>query len=205
MGPAAANMLDTKPMDDYLGQIDQILQGRKLSNASRIDILSELKSHLIDRAKELDSMDGAIRAMGDAQEIAAQFALLGQTKAASQSHSPATLLNAAWNLATLGARGFLLFLSGVIGYTFALAGLFVAVLKVLEPSEVGFWIGDGQLVWGIPATTEGLTELAGNWFIPISLWMAFVFGFGTTMYLRRRLRRAASQHHESATARSSAP
>lgn len=81
----------------------------------------------------------------------------------------------------------------------ALGAFVAAVMKVILPESVGFWVGDHGIVWGIPPHGAVARELAGNWFIPISVWFVILLAAGTTLLLRhqvqsflvmRKLRRA---------------
>ena len=83
-----------------------------------------------------------------------------------------------------GSEGLLTFLLGLLGYSAALAFTLTAILKVIFPSRVGFFVGPHMLIWGVPATPAHGVELAGQYFIPVSVAMAFVFASGTTLALR---------------------
>ena len=113
----------------------------------------------------------------------------------ARSFSPIRLLSAAWQLCRVLDRGFGLFVGAIVGYALSLGMLIVAALKVAFPARTGFWVGTHGIVWGVPPEGAVARELAGNWFIPISLWVAIFVGVATTFLVRagvRRLRFGAS-------------
>jgi hypothetical protein len=181
-------------MDDYLHRIEAQLRTRGINAAERSEMLAELKSHLIDRIAEfqaegsLDPLGQALIALGNPIEIASELAATANLRVASRSFFPARLLAAAWSMARKFGYGLRLFASGLVGYTLSLGGLLAAVMKIILPNKVGFWVGDFGVVWGIPPNTAFARELAGNWFIPISAWLAILLAVGTTLLLRHQVR-----------------
>lgn len=184
--------VNADPVSEYLNTVRAGL--KKLGDADREEILAEIRGHLLERAEEFSSRgfshpaEAAVAAMGDAAEVARQFAETTARQKVSRSIAPWTLLRAVGRIAATGAASFIMFLVGVVGYCCALAFGLVAIAKVLMPTKVGFWIGPHMLVWGMSQTTAGHRELAGEYFIPISLAIAFVFGSGTTLLLRTWMR-----------------
>ena len=89
-------------------------------------------------------------------------------------------------------KGLGVFLLGLFGYATALAFFVAALLKPLMPSAIGFWVGPHLFVWGMPEQTIGAHELAGQYFIPVSIALAFLFASGATLGLRWLTRPALS-------------
>jgi uncharacterized membrane protein len=177
----------------YLATVKAGMKG--LDENQRREILAEIRSHLTDRIDQLRQQgstrptEDALRAMGDANEIAAQFSEAAVVRASAHSNSPWTLLLAASRLASKGLRGALVFTAGLIGYITAIAFTTAAVAKLILPARVGFWVGPfAGVVWGYPADTSGAHELAGQSFAYISIALAFLFASGTTLLLKKVLR-----------------
>lgn len=183
---------------DYLREIEAQLEASGVRAAARNDILAEVKSHLADRVAELqaegssDPVGQAIAAFGSPVEIASEFAAMASIGTSARSFSPIRLLSAAWHICRVLGRGFGLFVAAIAGYTVSLGMLMAAALKVIFPARVGFWVGSHGMVWGIPPDGAVSRELAGNWFIPISLWVAMFAGVTTTLLVRARIQRFAA-------------
>jgi len=190
--------VEASSIDQYLRKMESRLRRQGLSATAMSEILAELKSHMIDRVAELqqagapEAVQQALQAMGDPDTIADEFAGLRKLRLASRSVLPGTLLAAAWRLTVVGGRSLLLFFCGLVGYTTSVAMLVTAVLKLVIPSRVGFWIGDSGVIWGIPPPDSNGLELAGDWFVPITVCFAIAVCAGTTMLLRKQLRSFAA-------------
>jgi hypothetical protein len=176
------------PSDEAIAAYLNRLKG--MSESQQQEILVEIRSHLAERVEQfagqgrLQPGEAAVAAMGDADELARQFARTVSEQKASRSFAPWVLLRAAGGIAFTGVKGLLTFLLGVVGYAGALGFTLTAILKLIIPSRVGFWVGPHMLIWGVPATRAHSFELAGQYFIPVSVAMAFVFASGTTLALR---------------------
>jgi hypothetical protein len=188
-------------VDDYLRRMEEELRTKGVNAAQRREILAELKSHLVDRIAEFqaegspDPVGQALAALGDPLEIASELAATANLRAASHSFFPTSLLSAAWSMARKFGRGLRLFLFGFVGYILSLGALITVVMKMVLPDRVGFWVGDFGFVWGIPPNTAAGRELAGNWFIPITAWLAILFAVGTTLLLRHQVRSFLRSHN----------
>ena len=172
----------------YLKQVAAGLKG--MSESQRQEILAEIRSHLAERAQQFAGQgfhqpeEAAIAAMGDADELATQFARTASVQEASRSFAPWVLLRAAAGIAFTGAKGLLTFLLGIVGYGTAFAFSASAVLKLIMPSRVGFWVGPHLFVWGETPAAPNQHELAGQYFAFVSVALAFLFASGTTLALR---------------------
>jgi HAAS domain-containing protein len=176
------------PVSAYIHRVAVGLKG--IDEAQKQEIVAEIRSHLAERVEQFASegsrtpAEAAVAAMGDATTLANQFMGEVRQKRASRSFAPWVLLRAAARVALTGVKGLLAFLVGVIGYSAALGFTLCAVMKPIMPSKVGFWVGSNFVVWGVPQSRSGGYELAGHYFIPLSLIFAFLFGSGTTLLLR---------------------
>jgi hypothetical protein len=180
-------------LDDHLHLIDERLRTNGVNAMQRSEMLAELKSHLIDRIAEFeaegspDPFGRAVEALGDPIEIVADFTAIANLRAASPSFFPVRLLTAAWTMTSKFGQGLRLFAFGLAGYALSVGTVFAAVMKLLLPEKVGFWVGENGVVWGIPPDGALAHELIGAWFIPISAWLAIFFAVGTTLLLRHQI------------------
>ena len=185
-------------IDDHLRPIGEHLQAANIDEGVRSDVLTELKSHLTERTMNLeaegspDPLAEALDALGDTSDIARQFAAVANAHAAARSFSPFRLLAAAWSLVQICGKGLHLVAVAVAGYALALGAVFAATMKSVNPGQVGFWIGESGIVWGIPADGKIAREVAGSWFIPLSAWLAVFAVVGTALLLRKQMQRFAA-------------
>jgi hypothetical protein len=179
------------PFGDYLHQIEAQLETSGVNAAAGTEILAELKSHLADRVIEfqaegsIDPVGQAIAALGSPSAIGSEFAAISRIRVSARSFSPIRLLSTVWNLCRALGRGFGLFVSALAGYALTIGAMAAAVLKVILPAKIGFWVGSNGMVWGLPPEGAVARELAGNWFIAISLWVAIFIGVSTTFLVAR--------------------
>lgn len=189
----SANPITTAdPVAAYLSRVSSKLKG--ISESQKEEIVAEIRSHLVERVQQFSAegspspAEAAVAAMGDADTLASQFLQEERRRQASRSFSPWVLLRAAAGVSFTGVKGLVAFLAGMIGYGVALGLVVVAILKPFMPSRVGFWIGPHLLAWGMPGSTAGAHEVAGPYFAPVSVVLAFLFGSGTTLLLRWLMR-----------------
>jgi hypothetical protein len=188
----SANPLTTgDPISAYLSRVSAGLRG--IDDSQKKEILAEIRSHLSERVQQFAAegsarpAETALAAMGNAETLASQFMREVRQNRASRSFAPWVLLRAATRLTLTGIKGLIAFLVGVVGYGTALAFTVAAIMKPIMPSRVGFWVSPHFLVWGMPPSSGG-HELAGQYFVPLSLIFAFLFGSGTTLLLRWLMR-----------------
>jgi len=179
---------DYSLIQQYLVKVSAGL--KQVDEFQKKEILAEIDSHLRERIEELRAggdphpVERAISGLGDAAALASQFVVEAQTKSGIQSYAPWTLVGKAARLARTGIKGLFIFLIGVFGYGFMIAGLVAAGMKPFVP-EMGLWVGRWGFVWGVkPAAAPG-HELLGRYFIAASIALSFVFGSATTLALRR--------------------
>jgi hypothetical protein len=188
----SVNSTPSDPIPEYLSRVFAGLKG--IEESQRQEIVAEIRSHLADRVQELigqgspHPVESALAAMGDAGELAAQFAQEVHRQESSRSYAPWVLLCAAARIAVTGVSGTMVFLVGLVGYATGFGFALVALLKPIMPARVGFWVGPHLFVWGMPGTTMHAHELAGQYFVPVSLVCAFVFASATTLVLQRLMR-----------------
>jgi uncharacterized membrane protein len=180
-------------IQDFLRRVANGL--RALDDPEKQDILAEIGSHLCDRVEELRSQgaphpaEQAVAGLGDPAELAAQFVASAQQRRASRSYAPWILLRAAARIALSGGKGMLVFFIAIIGYGGAVAFLLGAILKPFLP-QMGLWVGHWGMVWGLKSDAVSGHELLGQYFVPASIVLSFVFASGCTLLLQRFTRPA---------------
>ena len=163
---------------------------KQIGELQKKEILAEIDSHLRERIEELRAggdphpVERAISGLGEAASLASEFVVEAQTKSGIHGYAPWTLLRKAARLARTGTKGLFIFLIGLFGYGFTIAGLVAAVLKPFIP-QMGLWVGSWGFVWGVKPDGAPGHELLGRYFIQASVALSFVFGSTTTLVLRR--------------------
>jgi len=184
----AATMNSADAIGKYLTRVQAGL--KQFDTAAQQEILAEIQGHVTERIEELQKqgspnpVDNALLALGDPGVLARQFSEVSVQQTASRSFLPWVLLRAAARMAIAGARGFIAFLVGFVGYVTAVAFFVAAFGKLFMPDKFGLWVGPHGVAWGALRNTSGERELAGASFIYISLIAAFVIGSATTFILR---------------------
>jgi uncharacterized membrane protein len=169
--------------DEVLRAIDQALATVKrglngLSAAETNDIIEELRSHIVDRAREAgeltpQTVSQAIDGLGDLRELAGAYAAERITSQVERRRSPLWMLGAAARLATLSVGGFVLFLVSFTGYGTGISFVLTALLKPFFPDRTGLWVsGSGStfsMHLGFDTRPVVGHELLGWWVIPVCL------------------------------------
>jgi uncharacterized membrane protein len=169
-----------------------LLKGRV---AERDEIVRELRSHVAEefadeRGTAEEVYDRLARVFGSPEEIARAYKTEGLLASASRSWSPWRLLRGAASWAFTGVSGFFVFLFAMVGYGTALCFFVCAILKPIFPDDVGFWVYQGGMNFGMPVPRPPLAhEVLGVYFIPVSIVLSFVVAFLTMQGLRWMMRR----------------
>jgi hypothetical protein len=180
------------PISEYLNRVSSGLKG--IDEAQRQEIVAEIRSHLADRVQQFVAegsphpVETALAAMGDPGALALQFTQEMRLQESSRSFVPWVLLRGAARIALTGFKGMMAFTVGLVGYGFGFTFTLAALLKPIMPSKIGLWVGPHLFAWGMPGSTVGAHELAGEYFIPLSLVLGFLFATATTFALRWLMR-----------------
>ena len=187
----AAVGISSTAFEDYMNRVWEGLSGMETSE--RQDTIAEIRSHLNERIEQLrlqgslHSVEEALAALGDPTELAHHMVSASLQRDESRSYLPWVLLRAARRIASTGAKGLLVFVIAVVGYSAALAFLAAGLLKPLVP-ELGFWVGSGGIIWGMKSPGATGHELLGEYFVYASIALSFVCGSVCTLVLQRLLR-----------------
>lgn len=159
------------------------------------DIVLEIQGHIAERltgaADPVTAAAEVFEALGDPEELAAQYlteSVLAQGRA---GRSPLALLRALQRWAMEGLFGLVVFLVGILGYSFSAALVVVAVLKPFYPHHVGFWNRPPDLfaVGFVSGPPDPQYEVLGWWIIPLGLIVGCLLWLGMTRLLGGVLRR----------------
>ncbi|MCP4205399.1 MAG: hypothetical protein GY769_26100, partial [bacterium] len=153
------------------------------------DIVLEIQSHIAERLA--DSADPAaaavevLEALGDPEELAAEYQTEALLARGRSSQSPLALMRAAQRWAMEGLFGLTMFLAGILGYSLAAALVLVAVLKPFFPLHIGLWRDPPDLLalGFVSGPPDAQFELLGWWIIPVGLVTGCLLWLGMTRLL----------------------
>ena len=187
-------------IDGCLAEVRRGLRG--LSAGETADILEELRSHIVDRARESGELTpastaAAVAGLGDLRELASAYAAGRIAAPVEERRSPWWMLGAAFRLARLSLWGFFIFMASLVGYGIGASLVATAIIKPFAPEHAGLWVsGHGDTfslnlgVMGSPVTGQ---ELLGWWIIPIGvvlgallLWLTWRFNRAALRGVRKR-------------------
>ncbi len=165
-------------VDAYLRRLNAHLRGMSKEDAH--EIIEELRAHITEKATvngELTTaaVDAALAALGDPDELAAEYVTDAVLASAEVSRSPVRILKSLWRLASLSVAGFFVLLGSVVGYSLGAAFILSALLKPFFPARTGLWYfppsGDStiSLRLGVTGSAVNGRELLGWWIVPIGL------------------------------------
>jgi uncharacterized membrane protein len=182
------NSMTSNPMiESYFAALANQLSD--LPQAKRDELVRELRAHVFDRLEQIavptdDDCRTVLKAMGSPEEIARQYRLELLLNRSAWRISPWSVLRTLFRWTLTGIQGYIVFVLAVIGYTMAAAFYITALLKPFFPHNVGVFISEQCLnLAHFPGPPPG-TEILGVYYIPVAVFVGFLFTLGTTLAIR---------------------
>lgn len=187
------------PVEQYLHRLRRAL--REVGGAEREEILSDIRSHILERtAARPGSEPAVLEALGTPEALAEAYRMEGLLSAAAHTTRPGVLVRAALRWALTGVLGFFTALVVFVGYALSLGMAAVALLKPFMADRAGLWVGRRSFFFGFarPGSPD-LTEVLGWWIIPVASFLAVLFFMLTTraarwLFQRRVVRSVLDLH-----------
>jgi hypothetical protein len=164
--------------------------------------VSEITAHIRDSLGQRLTIEQILSQLGPAKELARQYRDTLWVERASRARTPWSMLESVFWLAKRGLIGLACFLVALAGYTSAAGLIVTAVLKPFFPNQIGLWVGPGVFHFGfheagqagggvglLLATGGPAHEVLGRWYIPATCALGAFLILGTTMVLRRLVKR----------------
>lgn len=173
--------------NDYMKRVRKSTSS--LSKQNQEDIYMEFNSHIFEAiqhkngANEIDVLLDTLDKLGIPEEVLKPLVADKKLEQATKTFNPIHIFKALVLNFTNGITYIIFF----ILYLFLFGFVFLIVAKIVNPSEVGLYYKDASLlVLGISSETKqsGVTELLGNWFIPVMLLSIVVFYLLLTFLLK---------------------
>ena len=176
-------------IDGYLARFRKCLA--KNAIAQQDEIVREILMHIRECAEQPGvNVESVLRRLGPAEVLASQYGSEQLIRRAERAFSPLVILKATLELAKRGLMGSVLFLFALIGYMTGGGLIFTAMLKPFYPRQIGLWAGAGfYFGYHEPAPPDGIHELLGNAYIPVTLCLGGLILCLTTLGMRWMIRR----------------
>ena len=183
-------MTQTMEFETYMSSLRSHLGPMTLGQ--REEILREIGAHIRDSIEQGgSSLEAVITRLGPAEELAAQYRDGLLIRRASRSISPLLLLRAALRLATKGISGIVVFFAAIIGYCIGGGFVLSSFAKCIFPAHTGMWVRDGRIIFSgtqLHIPTPPAHEIAGWWYVPVTLVLGSLLILLTTFVIQRSLR-----------------
>lgn len=173
--------------NDYMKRVKKATDS--LSKKDQDDVYMEFNSHIFEaiqhkeQANEIDVLLDVLQRLGTPEEVLKPLVADKKLEQATRTFNPIHVFKALVLNFTNGVSYiifFVLFLQ-LLGF------VFLIFAKLLHPSEVGMFFENGSfMVLGMSSNSnqEGVTEVLGNWFIPVMLLCIIVFYLLLTFLLK---------------------
>jgi hypothetical protein len=140
-----------------------------LPEADRDGIVTEMRSHVLDRVDAGATVNEALAALGTPDEYAREFRESYTVASALSLRRTSRMLHALVQGAARSAGAVGACVTIVIVWAAALLVAYTALLKVGDPGHVGLWRGERFFFIGIIDDPSTGTELLGPWITPLAL------------------------------------
>jgi len=163
----------------YLARLRGRLRG--LASGDVQEIVSELRSHILDKAgtgseATVADVDAILAALGNPEQLAGEYVTEHLLARAEISRSPWSVLPVLFRYATLSVAGFFLLLLSLAGYFSGGCLWLCAALKPFHPHTAGLWViptaaseTEYSLRLGFGTAPPAGHEVLGWWMVPLGL------------------------------------
>jgi uncharacterized membrane protein len=172
---------------DYMKRIRMTTSA--LSKQNQDDVYMEFNSHIYEAIQhksntvEIDALLDILEKLGTPEEVLKPLVADKKLDEATRTFNPIHVFKALVLNLTNGIS-YVIFL---VLYLLLFGFVFLIFAKIVTPSEVGLFYKDASfMVLGMSKNTdtEGITELLGNWFIPVMLLSIILFYLILTSLLK---------------------
>lgn len=175
-----------KIYDSYIRRIRRTIS--VLGKNDREDVLMEFNSHIYEgiqnthEGEEVEKLLKITQSLGDPEEVLKSLVAEKKLNQATRTFNPMHIFQAI----------FLNIKSGIIYTVFAILYIFLfgfgilMIFKIMNPAETGLFFENGKfLALGrVRTTDENVTEVLGNWFIPVMFFSALTLYIIITLILK---------------------
>jgi len=172
--------------NDYMNRVTKATNS--LSRQDQDDVYMEFNSHIFEAIQhkeltnEIDALLDVLQRLGIPEEVLKPLVADKKLEQATRTFNPVHVFKALVLNFTNGISYIIFF----VLFLLLLGFVFLIIAKMVHP-EVGMFFKDGSLmVLGMSNSTnqEGVTEVLGNWFIPVMLLCTVAFYLLLTLLLK---------------------
>jgi uncharacterized membrane protein len=171
--------------NDYINRVGKCISG--LSVIDRNELMMEINSHIFEGISrdpdknELEILVEVTSKLGVPEEFLKPLVARKKLDQAVRSFNPKHVFQAI----TLNLKNSMLYTVFALLYLFLLSFVGLIIAKIIFPSNTGLFIDNGSFrALGYINPTNGLTEVLGYWFIPISIIAAILFYTCITLLMK---------------------
>ena len=173
--------------NDYMKRVKKVTNS--LSKQNQDDIYMEINSHIFESIQhkngvnEIDILLDILEKLGIPEEVLKPLIADKKLEQATKTFNPIHVFKALILNFTTGISYIIFFFLYLLLFGF----VFLIFAKIIYPSKVGMFYKDTSfMVIGIAenAKQNGITELLGNWFIPVMLILIVTFYVLITLLLK---------------------
>lgn len=173
--------------NDYMKRVKKVTNS--LSKQDQNDIYMEFNSHIFEaiqhknNTNEIDTLLDILEKLGMPEEVLKPLIADKKLEEATKTFNPIHVFKALILNFTNGITYVIFFFLYLLLFGF----VFLIIAKIGNPTDVGLFYKDASfMVLGISknANENGITELLGNWFIPVMLLSIIVFYLLITLLLK---------------------
>lgn len=175
-----------KIYDSYFRRIRRTIS--VLAKSDKEDVLMEFNSHIYEGLQnatengEVEKLLKITQGLGDPEEVLRPLVAEKKLQQATRTFNPMHIFQAI----------FLNIKSGIVYSIFAILYIclfgfgILMVFKILHPEDTGLFLKDGEFIalGRLSTTDENITEVLGNWFIPVMFFSALVLYIIITLILK---------------------
>jgi hypothetical protein len=180
--------IGTDAIERYLLRLNAALLS--VPAPEREEFLREIRGHIFERLEQSPDVAAILAAVGDPEELAAQFRVETSLARSARSWSAWVLMRTAARWALSGAQGFSIFMVALIGYATAATFYITAMLKPIFPANIGIFAYGGNLNIGFDNSPQR-HDISGPYFTLYAMIAGFLLVFATSVALRAMMRKFA--------------
>ncbi len=170
---------------DYIKRVSKCIS--TLADADRNELIMEINSHIFEgisrepAKNELEILVEVTGRLGVPEEFLKPLVARKKLDQAVRSFNPKHVFQAI----ILNLKNSILYSLFALLYLFLFTFVGLIISKIIFPSNTGLFISKGSFrALGYISPTDGLTEVLGYWFIPLSIIAAFLFYAFITLLLK---------------------
>jgi uncharacterized membrane protein len=163
--------------NDYINRSKRAV--KILSDEDQEDCLMEINSYIYEyiqnnpQEQELTAMLNILERLGDPEITLKEVVATKKIDQAVRTFNIKHLMQALLLNLRNGVVYIILFLMVLFGVCFPI----LIVLKLIYPEKTGLYVGEHTFFFGITTPKEGVSEILGNWFIPVVILLSVIFYF----------------------------